>query len=182
MTQSSALLVTLELAERRRTVSLDELEQALSNRPLEQALLELVHNEAHPQPIPRRRGTIGGGGSRNPGNERKRSSENRFRTFVQEERNLQAREERTAPLVDNSPEALASLLADRLHDWKSHAFYRQLARSLPEPVIRDLLTRALDVPERDIRRSRGALFTTLARKALAEGKTQPSPSNSSQPT
>lgn len=176
MTQFADLRITLELDAATRTVTVAELAQALSNRPLDQALYGLVHSEILPQPIPRRRGTIGGGGSRTPGNERERFSENRFRSFGQEESNSSVREGGEAPAVDNSPDRLAAFLADRFDDWKSFGFFLQVSRALPEPTVRDLLARALDVPARNIRRSRAALFTALARKAMAERQASPSSS------
>jgi hypothetical protein len=70
----------------------------------------------------------------------------------------------TEPVDD--PEALAAFLAECLHDWRSLGFYRKVARLLPESVVRDALTSALDVPAHAIRRSRGAYFTTLIIKSL----------------
>ena len=178
MTQFPAILVTLELGAVTRTVTGAELARALSTAPIDQALVELVLGEAHPQSIPKRRGTIGGGDSKLPGNERERFFKNRFRSFAQEEKNLQVGEGQRTPAADNPADRLASFLADRFDDWKSYGFFLQVSRTLPEHTVRDLLTRALDVPERNIRRSRAALFTALAQKAMAESQC---PSTSSSP-
>jgi hypothetical protein len=63
-------------------------------------------------------------------------------------------------------EQTASHLADRLDDGKSLAFYRLVAGYVPAEVIRDSLTRALDVPAVNVRRSRAAYFTSLVRPYL----------------
>jgi hypothetical protein len=69
-----------------------------------------------------------------------------------------------APVDDN--ERLADYLATRLGDEKSLAFYGLVARSVPREVIGDALSRALDVPRQNVRRSRAALFTALIRPHL----------------
>ena len=53
------------------------------------------------------------------------------------------------------------MLAQKLNDEKNLAFYKFVVRRLPEEIIRDALMRALDVPQRNIRRSRGALFASI---------------------
>jgi hypothetical protein len=63
-------------------------------------------------------------------------------------------------------ERMASYLADRLDDGKSRAFYRLVAEHVPSEVVRDSLTRALDVPAANVRRSRAAYFTSLVRPHL----------------
>lgn len=63
-------------------------------------------------------------------------------------------------------ERLASYLADRLNDGHSLAFYRLVAAQVPAEIVRDALTRALDVPAANVRRSRAAYFTTLVRPHL----------------
>jgi hypothetical protein len=63
-------------------------------------------------------------------------------------------------------ERTACYLADRLDDAKSLAFYRLVAASVPAEVIRDALTRALDLPLAHVRRSRAAYFTSLIRPHL----------------
>lgn len=63
--------------------------------------------------------------------------------------------------VDRDPERFADYLADLFRDDKSLAFYKLVCRTIPREVVRDALTRALDVPRRDVRRSRAAIFTAL---------------------
>ena len=63
-------------------------------------------------------------------------------------------------------ERTACYLADRLDDGKSLAFYRLVAASVPAEVIREALTRALDLKAANIRRSRAAYFTSLIRPHL----------------
>jgi hypothetical protein len=58
------------------------------------------------------------------------------------------------------------VLARQLDDEPSLPFYRLVVRKVPEQVIRDALMRTLDVPKRDIRRSRAALFTSIIREHL----------------
>jgi len=60
--------------------------------------------------------------------------------------------------------SLAEYLADRLDDRRSIAWYRLVASTVGEGVIQDALAKALDVPASRIRKSRGALFTTLIRR------------------
>jgi hypothetical protein len=63
-------------------------------------------------------------------------------------------------------EKTACYLADRLDDGNSLAFYRLVAEHVPTEVIRDSLTRALDLPAANVRRSRAAYFTSLVRPHL----------------
>jgi hypothetical protein len=55
----------------------------------------------------------------------------------------------------------ADYLARRLGDEKSLAFYQLVAARVPREVVQDALNRALDVPRKNIRRSRAALFTSI---------------------
>lgn len=63
-------------------------------------------------------------------------------------------------------EQTACYLADRLDDGHSLAFYRRVAASVPAEVIREALTRALDLKTSAVRRSRAAYFTSLIRPHL----------------
>ncbi len=63
-------------------------------------------------------------------------------------------------------ERMAVYLAERLDDTKSLAFYRRVATSVPAEIIRDRLTRALDLRPASIRRSRAAYFTSLIQPFL----------------
>ena len=56
---------------------------------------------------------------------------------------------------------MPNMLAQKLNDEKNLAFYKFVVRRLPEEIIRDALMRALDVPGKNIRRSRGALFASI---------------------
>ncbi len=69
-----------------------------------------------------------------------------------------------SPAVEIRHKAL--VLAQQLDDERSLAFYQLVVRKIPEHIIRDALTRALDVPRRDVRRSRAALFTSIIRPHL----------------
>jgi hypothetical protein len=78
--------------------------------------------------------------------------------------------------VDNI-ESVAHHLACALRDDRSLAFFKIVAAVVPREVIRDALTRALDVPAPAVRRSRGAIFTALIRPYLGQrsrsGRTPP---------
>ncbi len=69
-----------------------------------------------------------------------------------------------AKAVDKS--WMPQMLAEKLNDEKDLAFYKFVVRRLPEEIIRDALMRALDVPQRNIRRSRGALFASIVAPEL----------------
>ncbi len=56
---------------------------------------------------------------------------------------------------------MPNMLAEKLRDEQNLAFYKFVVRRLPEEIVRDALMRALDVPQRNIRRSRGALFASI---------------------
>ena len=62
----------------------------------------------------------------------------------------------------------ALVLARQLDDERSIAFYRLVVRKVPEHLVRDALIRALDLPKRDARRSRAALFTSIVREHLGK--------------
>lgn len=72
--------------------------------------------------------------------------------------------------MDNASEALAIYLADRLNDWHSIAWYRQVTRRVSPSIVRDALVRTLDVPASCIRKSRAAYFTTLIRGHVRRGR------------
>lgn len=61
--------------------------------------------------------------------------------------------------VDRRCKAL--VIAQKLNDEHNLAFYAFVLRRVPEDVVRDAMVRALDVPARNIRRSRGALFASI---------------------
>ncbi len=61
---------------------------------------------------------------------------------------------------------LPHMLAQKLDDERNLDFYKFVVRRLPEEIIRDALMRALDVPQRNIRRSRGALFASIVAPEL----------------
>lgn len=61
---------------------------------------------------------------------------------------------------------MPNMLAQKLNDEKNIAFYKFVVRRLPEEIIRDAFMRALDVPQRNIRRSRGALFASIVAPEL----------------
>jgi len=62
--------------------------------------------------------------------------------------------------------ASAAHLADALGDWSSIAFFRRVVERVPAEVIREALVAALDVPRKEVRRSRAAYFTAVLRRRL----------------
>ncbi len=60
-------------------------------------------------------------------------------------------------------EKLAQELADALNDHDSIQFYRDCALKYSEDFLRKKLQKTLSVPEDQIRKTRGALFTYLIR-------------------
>jgi hypothetical protein len=72
--------------------------------------------------------------------------------------------------VDNAVEQVARVLALSLADLKSLDWYRQVARTVPLGVIRAALGAALELPRREVRRSRGSYFTAIVRPHLAKSR------------
>jgi hypothetical protein len=56
---------------------------------------------------------------------------------------------------------LAHEIADRLNDPDALSLYLSYARQLPHEKLREILNKVCSIPDRQIRRSRGALFTHL---------------------
>ena len=58
-------------------------------------------------------------------------------------------------------EKLAEELADTLSDQESLPFYRDLVERYSESFLRTKLKKVMSIPEKQIRKTRGALFTYL---------------------
>jgi len=56
---------------------------------------------------------------------------------------------------------LANEIAERLNDPDALSLYLSFARQHPHEKLRDLLNKVCSIPEKDIKRTRGALFTFL---------------------
>jgi hypothetical protein len=160
MTSSLDGRLVLDIGSHRRIVTLTALSEALgvSRVKVASALLTASHPEAAPcadEPVDARgRGDRSSQESGNVnGNEKKYSS---FPLTL-------------PPASDSDPQAerFAAYLADRLDDWKSYRFFLVIVCALPREIVLEALSRALDVPERAVRRSRGAYFTALVRRRLA---------------
>jgi hypothetical protein len=67
-------------------------------------------------------------------------------------------------------ERLALDLADALNDRKGLAMYLAYTRRFPESLLRKALGEAKEIPEKQIRKSRAALFNHLVRKYVREYK------------
>jgi len=59
---------------------------------------------------------------------------------------------------------LAFELAEKLHDRNSIAQYLNMCRKYKPTFLKDVLTEVLRTPQKNIRKSRGALFTYLVKK------------------
>ncbi len=170
------LIVTLELGTRRRALALGEFVKALGDPSLLPKILALALGSGvaavDPPPPPTPNEELANE-NRSPSTT-SASLENRSNA-----RNVNVNENIYIPVTLRGPEVpsgesgradlerIAAHLADALSDWKSLAFFRKVARSVPESVIRDALTRALDLPAASIRRSRAAYFTSIVRPYLA---------------
>ena len=58
-------------------------------------------------------------------------------------------------------EKLAEELADTLSDQESLPFYRDLVERYSEAFLRTKLKKVMSIPDKQIRKTRGALFTYL---------------------
>jgi hypothetical protein len=160
------LIVTLRHGRATCTLPANLLERLIGVPNLGAALFRLVD----PQFVHEERGKGGEKSVSLPG-----TSGNGFQKYLSEPfslkrvRGTRGEEENAAPVSngDNS-ERLARHIAATLHDERSIAWYRLVARRVDHEVIREALTRALDVPARDLRRSRGAVFTALMRPHLKQ--------------
>ena len=173
------LRITLSLGSRTRDVAIAEMAEAFRSPDPCPSLVRLLL-AGHPQAMNKGRETTERGVLSLPVtvNDDQDLLPNSFSTVTVGNRRESRGREGGEPVDDS--EALAAFLAERLRDWRSLGFYRKVARMLPESVVRDALTRALDVPAHAIRRSRGAYFTTLIVKSLPTVR-RSSRSNSSTP-
>lgn len=56
---------------------------------------------------------------------------------------------------------LANEIAERLNDPDALSLYLTFTRTYPHQKLRELLNKVCSLPDKDIRRTRGALFTFL---------------------
>ena len=59
---------------------------------------------------------------------------------------------------------LALDIASGLHDLENLALYLSYCKKFPEPLIRKTLGKVKEIPDKKIRKSRGALFNYLIQK------------------
>lgn len=159
MNQALSLRLTLSLGERCVAVALPELVALLGSDAVAR-LTAVLFRTVQPEDIHSPDGERGGRGSLGlfPRTRTKNGIEDRVNEPVQTvlgEKGCRGKEGIDG--VDN----LASYLADALDDSRSLRFFRLVAANVPGDVIRECLTRARDIPRRDIRRSRAAVFTKL---------------------
>jgi nitrate reductase assembly molybdenum cofactor insertion protein NarJ len=65
---------------------------------------------------------------------------------------------------------LAHEIAERLNDPDALSLYISYAQQFPHDKLREILNRVESLPERQIRRSRGALFTHLVNQYKQYGR------------
>ena len=64
-------------------------------------------------------------------------------------------------MKNSKEEKLAQELADTLSDQESLPFYRDLVLKYSETFLREKLKKVMSIPQDQIRKTRGALFTYL---------------------
>lgn len=79
--------------------------------------------------------------------------------------------------TENQAEYLAKLLAERLNDPSSVPFYLSLARQYPAGHLFNVLGQVMEIPDEQIRKSRGALFTWMVRNGSGPAQLPPVPEN-----
>jgi hypothetical protein len=159
MTHAFSLRLTVSLGSRSATLTLPAL-AALLGAEAAARLVGLALGSARHEDIHNLNEERGGRGSMEPpaGTRTKNGIERELSEPVQTVPGDEgSRGEEGAAAVDN----VASYLADALEDPRSLRFFRLVAANVPGDVIRECLTRARDIPRRDIRRSRAAVFTKL---------------------
>jgi hypothetical protein len=69
-------------------------------------------------------------------------------------------------------ERLAREIADALNDNESLAIHITFAKKYSEAFLRKILQKVLSIPEDQIRKTRGALFTYLVNQQYGKGSTR----------
>lgn len=196
MSAPFALQVTVELGDRRRTLGPVELAAALGMpglpgrlaalvlaSPKRTAIHSLVHNSPAASARFGKEGDIQGEeGQRSPTDldeSRKEKIDiplpHSFSSGREVERGKEGcrggaeRDGGFAEAVDT----LADLLAGELDDARSLRLFRRVVREVPLRKVGWALDIALDLPDKDIRRSRGAYFTTMIKPHLWPRRTRP---------
>ncbi len=153
MTPVESPRVTLSLGSRHVTLEAAEL-ATLVSRAIHESLAAMLF--ASPAPSGERKGALGDGEGL-PGTPNETNGVCSHSFSFREEGG--PGEEGTLPV--DSPERLADELARVLDDARSLAFFQRVSIEVDRELIREALTRALDVPLRDVRRSRAAIFASL---------------------
>lgn len=170
MTNAFDLAVTLSLGSTRRAVPALELARLLGLPELPAQLLAVLLGQV-PEAVIHSPSTVAGEHERDfLSSETNGNSNLRFRTFSDSgEEELEASRAACELAVLNAAgsstdaKRLAGYLADRLDDRKSLAFYALVASVVPREVVSAALASAIDLPARDVRRSRAAYFTAIVR-------------------
>jgi hypothetical protein len=156
MTPISDIRIVLELGDRRCAVTASMLERELGLSDLRGPLLRLLFARRGEDG-----GTIGGQERNGSGNE----------IFISFQKAFLGRDggckgEGPELVLADAVDAVADVLVDALADKRSRAWYRIVAERVPLGAIRGALAVALEPSPRDLRRSRGALFTAVVRRSL----------------
>ena len=68
---------------------------------------------------------------------------------------------------------LAHEIAERLNDPEAMSLYLSYAQQLPHERLREILNKVCSIPDREIRKTRGALFTFLIKQYKQYGDGSP---------
>ena len=156
---------TIACAGRTRTVNMAELEAALGVK-LRGALLRLLLAPTCPEDIHEE------GGEGEVGAFPRLGTVTVFNKPFQIQ-TVRGREGGPGETRGRAVEFEAMALADALDDLTSLAFFRRIVATVPPEIVREAMVAALDVPRRDLRRSRGAYFTAVLRRLLAAEALKP---------
>ena len=74
--------------------------------------------------------------------------------------------------MSTKEEKLAREIASALDDLVSLPIYEKFTTKYSEQFLRKILQRVLSVPEKDIRKTRGALFTYLVNQNYGRGSSR----------
>ena len=68
---------------------------------------------------------------------------------------------------------LAHEIADRLNDPEALSLYLSFTQQIDHEKLREILNKVCSIPEKEIRRTRGALFTFLVNQYKRYGNDRP---------
>lgn len=154
MSSDFALKVSVALGKRRIDLDARELARRTGDPSLPGALAAML---IHPQSVHEEGGE--GVGVASPPTETVTVLDQPFQNQT-----VRGREGGPGETQGRELELRAMALADALCDPSSLAFFRRVVETVSPELIREALVAALDVPRRELRRSRGAYFTAVLRR------------------